>query len=355
VSTLAAAGCAPGYEGVLCGVCSASYYFESAFKTCEPCGDKGGIQLSLMISIPLVLLIVLLSAVFLSSKVDAWLRGDTTTKAEADETNAATEAVGATNRHGGTGVAGAVNRDGGRVVARSDKNVKDGGESGRGENVQVGSTSRFSSEVFVSSGKAMATYLRTMTKGGAAVSLLKLFAKKDSDEMLVPMVKILLTVFQIVSTMPHATDVIFPPTTRHLFEAMTFVNFAGMNLGSPECYVRVDYVDKLMIQTLAPLAVVGLLLLGYLVDRCRTKPLERGMFVTCFFLITCESGSRWIEPLSTTTYAYTVFYPSPLLPDLVLPGVTTSIFGMFSCDNIDPDGQMPGTPMYLHNDYRCVV
>jgi hypothetical protein len=109
--------------------------------------------------------------------------------------------------------------------------------------------------------------------------------------------------------MPYATEVIFPPTTRHLFEAMTFVNFASLNFGSPECYVRVDYVDKLMIQSLAPLAVVLLLFFGYLVDRCRTNPLDRGMFVTCFFLITCESETRLIAPFSTATYAHIVFFP----------------------------------------------
>jgi hypothetical protein len=256
----------------------------------------------MMISIPLVLLIVLFSAVYLSSKVDAWLKGGDTSMEETGATTAATGAAEAKDRQGGADVADAGDVNGGRVVALGDEKSKTGAGSSFGDDALSGSTFRSSGKVFVtsgkaivSSGKAVATYVRTMVKDGAAVSMMKLLAKKDGDEMLVPMVKILMTVFQIVSTMPYATEVIFPPTTRHLFEAMTFVNFASLNFGSPECYVRVDYVDKLMIQSLAPLSVVKLLFFGYIVYRCRTNPHDRGLFVTCFFLITCESKPRLIS------------------------------------------------------------
>jgi len=39
----------------------------------------------------------------------------------------------------------------------------------------------------------------------------------------------------------------------------------------------------------------------------------------------------------------------------VLPGVTTTLFGMYGCIDIDPDGLVPGTPTYMQNDYRCAV
>ena len=44
-----------------------------------------------------------------------------------------------------------------------------------------------------------------------------------------------------------------------------------------------------------------------------------------------------------------------LLTYLVLPTVSTFIFGAFGCINIDPSGVMPGTPMYLRHDYRCAL
>ena len=36
---------------------------------------------------------------------------------------------------------------------------------------------------------------------------------------------------------------------------------------------------------------------------------------------------------------------------LVLPSVTTTIFGAFTTVNIDPEGLVPGMPRYLRNDY----
>lgn len=40
-----------------------------------------------------------------------------------------------------------------------------------------------------------------------------------------------------------------------------------------------------------------------------------------------------------------------ILTYLVLPSVSTSAFGAFTCTNIDPSGVVPNTPMYLYRDY----
>lgn len=52
-------GCAMGYEGPLCAVCSESYYFSATSETCNACGGQGVQQLAIMISIPLLLLFLL--------------------------------------------------------------------------------------------------------------------------------------------------------------------------------------------------------------------------------------------------------------------------------------------------------
>ena len=39
------------------------------------------------------------------------------------------------------------------------------------------------------------------------------------------------------------------------------------------------------------------------------------------------------------------------MPFLCPLSVTTTIFGTFNCVNIDPSGQVPGTPKYMSNDY----
>lgn len=43
-----------------------------------------------------------------------------------------------------------------------------------------------------------------------------------------------------------------------------------------------------------------------------------------------------------------------LITYLVLPAVSTTIFGAFNQVNVDPDNLMPGTPTYMASDYRCV-
>ena len=122
------------------------------------------------------------------------------------------------------------------------------------------------------------------------------------QDLLMPMVKIMMTVYQIISGMPNAIDLKFPPYATQLFNAFAFVNFTSMNFGSPQCFYKYDYVDILMVQTLAPLVVIGLLFLTYLIDhRCRTTPLERSVYITLFFLITYFVLPRYGLP----------HYPSP--------------------------------------------
>ena len=51
-------GCAIGYEGPLCSVCSDKYYFASTSSTCIACEGNGVGQLATLILIPLVLIIL---------------------------------------------------------------------------------------------------------------------------------------------------------------------------------------------------------------------------------------------------------------------------------------------------------
>ena len=126
--------------------------------------------------------------------------------------------------------------------------------------------------------------LEPLVEIGATV--IGLIVSLDQD-LLMPMVKIMMTVYQIISGMPNAIDLKFPPHATQLFNAFAFVNFTSMNFGSPQCYYKYDYVDILMVQTLAPLVVIGLLFITYLIDHsCRATPLERNVYITVFFLIT---------------------------------------------------------------------
>ena len=160
--------------------------------------------------------------------------------------------------------------------------------------------------------KSLAKVFQPVIETGSAVA--SLVGSVDQD-LLMPIVKIMMTVFQIVSNMPAAINLQFPPRVTRLFAAFAFVNFTSMNFGSPQCYYKYDYVDLLMLQTVAPLVLIGLLFLAYLVDhRCRAVPMERSVYVTWFFLITYLVLPRYslmlLLIIITLKYYYFYYYPS---------------------------------------------
>jgi hypothetical protein len=105
-----------------------------------------------------------------------------------------------------------------------------------------------------------------------------------------------------------------------------FVNFAGL-MGSPQCYTKFDYVDRMVLMTVAPLvvsvllAVVGIFHATSLAPEKRTDIRRR--YVSCFLMLTY----------------------------LVLPSVSTITFGMFTCVSVDPSRVDPNMPLFMLNDY----
>ena len=115
----------------------------------------------------------------------------------------------------------------------------------------------------------------------------------------------------------------------HLLPPYSFVNFSALTLGSPQCYARYDYVDQLIVQTLAPICVMLLLLFSFIIH-----------------MISMRKEDKEIRSQIVTRYLTLFFF----LTYLVLPSTSTTIFGAFTCRSIDPDNTVPGTPQYLRND-----
>jgi hypothetical protein len=129
--------------------------------------------------------------------------------------------------------------------------------------------------------------------------------------------------------MPHDSLLSNPLTPSHPLCSLSFVNLTALAFGSPQCYVRYDYVDQLMVQTLAPICVVQLLIICF-----------------ALHLVAIRSKGSDVRSEVITRYLNLFF----LITYLVLPSTTTTIFGAFTCRSIDPDNVMPGTPHYLRND-----
>jgi len=137
-------------------------------------------------------------------------------------------------------------------------------------------------------------------------------------------------VFQIVTSFPFSLNIALPASTTKFFQAMTFVNLSPLSVGSPQCYMRFDYVDKLVLVTSAPLVVVAATLFLLLCHSVYYKVVAKKDYRDLI--------PRYLRLIVVVTY-------------LVLPSVTTTIFGAFTTVNIDPEGLVPGMPRYLRNDY----
>jgi len=145
-------------------------------------------------------------------------------------------------------------------------------------------------------------------------------------------VKIVITAYQIVTAFPFSLVLSFPSATDVLFHALSFVNISAIAFGSPACYTSFDYYDRLRISTIVPLVVFGIIIFVFF-------PLHYGYYL-------------WAKkhndvPNLIRRYFFCVLF----LAYLFLPSVTVTIFGAFTCTNIDPQGLVPGTPTYLRNDY----
>jgi hypothetical protein len=93
--------------------------------------------------------------------------------------------------------------------------------------------------------------------------------------------------------------------------------------------MRYDYVDQLILQTMAPIVVVFLLLFSFIIH-----------------IISIRDQGKEMRSQIITRYLTLFFF----LTYLVLPSTSTTIFGAFTCRSIDPDNTLPDTPLYLRND-----
>ena len=136
-----------------------------------------------------------------------------------------------------------------------------------------------------------------------------------------------------MSTFPFALNITFPPKAVAFFRAMSFVNFSALSVGSPQCYTTFDYKSKLLLVTISPLAIFAAMGLVYFFHRRHYVHLQK-------------TDSKYNPETLISRYVGMVL----VITYLVLPSVSTTIFGSFTTTNIDPEGLVPGLPRYLRND-----
>ena len=282
---MATFGCLEGHQGPLCAVCKKDYYFSATLNKCMTCEGQRTTQLALLVCIPIIMMAVMLVVVF------SQVRAKKKDKASKNKPSMSKRALACVYR--------------GSVCISA---------LGRGGSQQQPHGAPLTDE-----------------EKAEVEDKMNIFAE-NMQRILMPKVKILLTASQIVSGIPTALDLHFPSGSSKLLRGLSFVNFSSLQLGSPQCYSKFDYVDTLIMQTLTPLGIICLLLMAFTVHYNSVRKGRR------------QKRQR-VEILRK--YTMLVFF----ITFLILPAVTTTIFGTFPCVNIDLDKVLFNQPTLMRRSY----
>jgi hypothetical protein len=162
----------------------------------------------------------------------------------------------------------------------------------------------------------------------------------DELRSLQSQIKILITTFQICTTVHVSMKVTFPVQFMRYLNAMSVVNLNVVALVPLSCLQssRYTFIDKLVMVTLGPIALSLLIALIGAVEYQRCAYRSRG-------------DHNVKEALNKVTSRYLTMFL--FLTYLVLPYVATTIFQTFLCTNVDPQNSDTDTSdLYLTADMR---
>ena len=312
-------GCAVGYEGPLCGVCSSNHYFDNTRKTCRSCDGQGQTQIALSITVPMVILSLVLAAFLLTfdfSKMANTELANTLSGADIETNTIVSGPSGMGGRLPDVNM-GELASQAREALRENEKEGEDGDDQ---RNLRPSSPTSTTPTTSTPQQKETKSTNGCVARFWFILDVSKIMSK----------IKIVVTSYQIVSALPFSLALSFPSVTDVVFHMLSFVNVSAIAFGSPACYLSFDYYDRLRISTIVPLVVFGVIMF---------------VFFPVHYLYYRWYGKDISDLIRR--YVFCILF----LAYLFLPSVTVTIFGAYSCTNIDPQGLVPGTPTYLRNDY----
>ena len=156
-------------------------------------------------------------------------------------------------------------------------------------------------------------------------------------------VKIVVSTYQVVSSTASVVGVQMPAAFSQFMESMNCVNLSISTVLPLSCGQTYTFIDSLYFATLLPMLVAACLMCAFVYEYSGVRKTiqadrnrQRGDKAHAFNEI-------------KTKYLSYFFY----LTYLVLPSVTTTIFQMFLCTDMDPNGETPGEDnLFLTADMR---
>jgi hypothetical protein len=137
--------------------------------------------------------------------------------------------------------------------------------------------------------------------------------------------KIVITTYQIVSSIPSNLQVNFPPSFTALLKAFAVFNLNITAVIPFQCKQNFTFIDKLIFTTVFPIILATALLV---VGTCDV------LYQRYPYAVTDPERSRKVDAVKDQYLTYFFF-----LTYLVLPSVSTTIFQTFLCTNVDPRGE----------------
>ena len=155
-------------------------------------------------------------------------------------------------------------------------------------------------------------------------------SQRQKRKLFFAKIKIYLTMYQIISSMSFVLDLQFPVAFNKISGAFGILSMNFSQEFGVSCSTSYDYYDVLVVATVLPLVVTGLIWVTYALH-------------------------VWIVQLGVERRVVTkaiYFYVFLFFTYLIFPGVTTIIFRSFGCDNVDPDDvDSSEDNYYLRSDY----
>lgn len=145
------------------------------------------------------------------------------------------------------------------------------------------------------------------------------------------------TLYQILLFAPFVLDLTFPQTYTSVMTTFSIIGVSFAEDSGMTCLWQMDYVDKLLVQTLLPFgiaALVGVIYAVHIVHQRSHPSLSSSS--------AAELSSERVEYLRSM---YSQIFLT--LTYLLLPSTVTSIFRMFPCQNVDPDNDAEGSDQYM--------
>jgi hypothetical protein len=291
--------CDEGYTGALCAVCSDGYY--SSNGECTTCGGTPLISPTVVVFLIIAGMIVTALAFFVYAKCIDDVGVDPRERELADLLIDAQSDHSLTSSHNGNSLAGSATAANPATSVVAPNAVLQ--TSAHGSLTEVDDDS-------------------TAVVGFA--TLAKQWLRKRFHEIRAKL-KIVITTYQIVSSIPSNLQVNFPGSFSALLKAFAVFNLNITAVIPFQCQQDFTFIDKLVFTTLFPIALAAALLV---VGTCDV------LYQTYRYAVTDPERSRTVDAVKDQYLTYFFF-----LTYLVLPSVSTTIFQTFLCTNVDPRGE----------------